>query len=57
MIKVKSLPEAVAHAKRYALAEGECVAEVEVGPVTSGWRDSDVGHARYLTPPDLHDRR
>src|SRR4051812_41357536 len=35
MIKVKSLADAVTHAQRYALAEGEC--EVEVGPVVEPW--------------------
>lgn len=35
MIKVKSLADAVTHAERYALAEGEC--EVEVGPVVEPW--------------------
>jgi hypothetical protein len=35
MIKVKSLPDAVAHAQRYALAEGE--SEIEVGPVVEPW--------------------
>jgi hypothetical protein len=35
MIKVKSLADAVAHAQRYALAEGE--SEVEVGPVVEPW--------------------
>lgn len=35
MIKVKSFADAVGHAERYALAEGEC--EVEVGPVVEPW--------------------
>jgi hypothetical protein len=35
MIKVRSMPEAVTHAERYALAEGE--AEIEVGPVVEPW--------------------
>ena len=35
MIKVKSLADALIHAQRYALAEGEC--EVEVGPVVEPW--------------------
>ena len=35
MLKVKSMAEAVTHAQRYALAEGEC--EVEVGPVVEAW--------------------
>jgi len=35
MIKVKSLEDAVEHAQRYALAEGDC--EVEVGPVVEAW--------------------
>jgi len=35
MVKVGSLSEAVSHAQRYALAEGEC--EVEVGPVVEPW--------------------
>jgi len=35
MIKVASLAEAVTHAQRYALAQGEC--EVEVGPVVEPW--------------------
>jgi len=35
MIKVKSFADAVTHAQRYALAEGEC--EVEVGPVVEPW--------------------
>jgi len=38
MIKVRSLVDAVTHAQRYALAEGEC--EVEVGPVVEPW---DIG--------------
>lgn len=35
MIKVKSLADAVTHAQRYAIAEGDC--EVEVGPVVEAW--------------------
>ena len=35
MIKVKSLEDAVEHAQRYALAEGDC--EIEVGPVVEPW--------------------
>ena len=35
MIKVESLADAVTHAERYALADGEC--EVEVGPVVEPW--------------------
>jgi len=35
MIKVKSLADAVTHAQRYALADGDC--EVEVGPVVEPW--------------------
>ena len=35
MIKVKSLADAVTHAQRYALAEGDC--EIEVGPVVEPW--------------------
>jgi hypothetical protein len=35
MIKVPSFADAVTHAERYALAEGEC--EVEVGPVVEPW--------------------
>jgi hypothetical protein len=35
MLKVKSLDDALTHAQRYALAEGEC--EVEVGPVVEAW--------------------
>jgi hypothetical protein len=35
MIKVKSLEDAVSHAQRYALAEGDC--EIEVGPVVEPW--------------------
>lgn len=38
MIKVRSLTDAVTHAQRYALAEGE--SEVEVGPVVEPW---DIG--------------
>jgi len=35
MIKVKSFAEAVNHAQRYALTEGDC--ELEVGPVVEPW--------------------
>jgi hypothetical protein len=35
MIKVPSFADAVTHAQRYALAQGEC--EVEVGPVVEPW--------------------
>ncbi|HYQ41969.1 MAG TPA: YciI family protein [Polyangiaceae bacterium] len=35
MIKVKSLADAVEHAQRCALAEGDC--EIEVGPVVEAW--------------------
>jgi hypothetical protein len=35
MIKVPSIEQAVAHAQRYALAEGDC--EIEVGPVVEAW--------------------
>jgi hypothetical protein len=35
MIKVPTFSDALGHAQRYALAEGEC--EVEVGPVVQPW--------------------
>jgi len=35
MIKVRSFADAVSHAQRHALAQGEC--EIEVGPVVEPW--------------------
>jgi len=37
MIKVKSFGDAVTHAERYALAQGDGEVEVEVGPVVEPW--------------------